>query len=91
LEASLELHHSPSAADDANDEKEQHTKIEKPPMTFSSPMKPSSLWATNSTAAGPILSQVYQYSMWSSGNVFSTIFLFRAGYAGRSIGQGKYY
>jgi hypothetical protein len=35
--------------------------------------------------------EVFEYSMWLSGNVFSTIFLFRAGYAGRSIGQGKYY
>jgi hypothetical protein len=44
LEASLELHYSPSVADD---EKEQLTKIEEPPTTFSSPVKQSILWPKN--------------------------------------------
>jgi hypothetical protein len=44
LEASLEPPYSPSAA---NDEKERHAKIEEPPTTFSSPMKPSTLWPKN--------------------------------------------
>jgi hypothetical protein len=47
LEASLESHYSPSVADD---EQEQHTEIEEPPTTFSSPMKPSILCPNNGAA-----------------------------------------
>jgi hypothetical protein len=44
LEVSLEPPYSPSTA---NDEKEQHAKIEEQPMTFSSAMKPSTLRPKN--------------------------------------------